>query len=747
MSRYQKLAFLLLVLGLELFFAIYNPIGEYPDETSHLQNAVFYRNHGRIPDPYKDKFELANGTRVSVQQGKHPPYVYTLGAVVLAATDGWFEKWRPIRLPGAYELSLKPAQRDNDLGIRQGQVLLLRLVLVAHWCVGAWFLLLTMLLVWPERPRFALTIAVLACAIPQVILGGASFTPDTPCSAFSATAIYFLVRAFRDATRLVSSCLLAGVFLGLALLAKSGAIYLIPVIGLLSLQRAMARRRLAEAVRFAALTLGPAALLSGWFYARNWILYGDPFQMQVLIETQAHWINREPLTSAFFEAFCVGMFETFFGFHAADISLWKPMYFVLAGVLGVAATGLLLLARRGVRAAVSRLELELVPAALLALGTLFTLTLLGNLTGFAPQGRYLFPGLPFLAILFGTGLTACLRIRGDGRGWYLLAAAWSLFAVVSFQDIILPRFGVLRSRAAGQGKVLFYEDCGTPGLNPHRVQGYTLPDTAQYGRITSWRTLDGHPEAVVYRFPIAKPRDLQVRVVYFNPDPRTPFAAGVAGKFVYASQRLLANGHMVHDRIELTSTPKLLLYPIPAAWVRSGQLELRFERTSGAAALVNEIWIEEPWLVVDGRKLENRTSLDLPYCAVRRRGDTTQTVEGHLGAGQRTELQDAGPWQVDTAYLSPWLQLEAEGRQVPGVEFLGSMTASGGYRLRGTGALARFDLPADATAGTIVVRVARSEDEWHLETVPTPEQGTPLTYRTSKLESLDYLLVYGILRK
>ena len=302
MSRYTKLVFLLLVLGLELVFALYNPLGEYPDEIAHLQNIAFYRDNGRIPDPYADKFELANGTRLGVQQAKHPPYVYTLGAIVLAATDGWFEGSETIRLPGAYELSLQPGELDEDIGARQGQLLLLRIVLVLHACVGAWFLLHTMLLVWPERPRFALAISIIASVIPQMLLGGAAITPDTPCSAFCAVAIYFLVRALRDPARVISSSTLAGVFLGLALLAKSGAIYLIPVIGVLGVQHGLAQRSKLAAARFLALTLGIGALLSGWFYLRNWVLYGDLFQMQVLIETQAHWINREPLTSVFYES-------------------------------------------------------------------------------------------------------------------------------------------------------------------------------------------------------------------------------------------------------------------------------------------------------------------------------------------------------------------------------------------------------------------------------------------------------------
>ena len=68
--------------------------------------------------------------------------------------------------------------------------------------------------------------------------------------------------------RPMSEAIGLGVALGIALLSKMTAVLWIPLAGI-----ALARGRIVRA----AVALGTAALLSGWFYARNWIELGKPF--------------------------------------------------------------------------------------------------------------------------------------------------------------------------------------------------------------------------------------------------------------------------------------------------------------------------------------------------------------------------------------------------------------------------------------------------------------------------------------
>ena len=281
------------------------------------------------------------------------------------------------------------------------------------------------------------------------------------------------------------------------------------------------------------------------------------------------------------------------------------MILAFAGLCGAAGLGLLTLARRGVTAS-QREQAVLLPSAV-GFGTILALTVIGNMTVPSAQGRYLYPALPGALLLFGIGLRLALRRVHDGRGIYAGVAIWIAIGVWGLQWSVVRREAVQRARA-GASSVLYYEDCGSVGLHPHRVQGYDAPDEGQLGRVVPWRTVDGHPQAVVYSFEVPKDRDLQVRVTYFNPDPNTPYVAEAQRRFVYVTQRLFANGVMLHDDIEVTGKPRELFWTVRKQHLTTGRLELRFERREGIAASVAEIWVEEPWLrVTEPARTERRT--------------------------------------------------------------------------------------------------------------------------------------------
>ncbi|MFQ5507215.1 MAG: ArnT family glycosyltransferase, partial [Planctomycetota bacterium] len=669
-------------------------------------------------------------------------------ALILSATESWFSETEPIRLPGPYELSLRPGRVQEPLRVRDGQLYLLRILMAAHWVLLSVFLLALADLLWPDWPRFSFGLAVCLASIPQAALGGASFTPDTPTALFSLASFYFLVRGAlrRDSSR--SSGLKAGSFLALALLSKSAAVHLLPVVLLAAVLRG--RKRPREALGFLAWVLVVPLLSASWWYLRNLLLYGDIFQMRAQIETFTHAIRREPLTGAFYEAFADQLFHSFFGFYDEEVLLPRPVYYLLAAVLGVALAGNFALLRRPIRAEASHAELCTVPMAWLAFVTMLGLTFYGNLRFFSPQGRYLFPALGALLVLLGTGLRVGLRLRSDGRIWYAVAGAWLLFGLWAFHWAVLPKKAVERRRAGGEGQVLFYEDCGTPSLHPHRLQGYDNPDQGQLGRISSWRTLDGHPSAVIYRFPLeAEQRGLQVRVLYFNPDLRTPYVAASEGRFVYPAQRLLANGHILHQDIEITSTPRELFFPLPDRWLEGGELELRFEKSQGEIALVSEIWIEKSWLRYDRGRIHNRSSRALPFVLLWKRGDRTGRVEGSLAAGETREVGPADESMLLPGRHAPWSLREAESG--PLVEWFGDIEASGAYRLRGTGLLARLSFPEmdgrpAAFRGSFLARVKGVRGSWTWRKLEDPRIDKGLLEVRSlgrARESLDYVLVYG----
>lgn len=704
--------FAALVLAIEVAYGLLAPRYSYPDELSHQQAVGSIAAEGRLPDPYD--------TREKIQQDKHPPYYYVLSAWALAATRGSFDDAASLRVPGPWDVSWDLSReqvvsvRDADRSMRDGQLLVLRGISALHWLLAALALLALADLVFPRTPRFAWALALGFATIPQAAWSGAAASPDTPLVAFCAWAFYFLLRVAaaassspgRAATR---DALLAGLFCALALLAKAAAVCLVPV-ALLVLTLGLRRHRFSVSVRHALCIAVPSLLLAAWWYVYNFAVYGDVFQMHALVETYTHAVRREALTWVSFEAMLWDIFRTFFGFEVREHLLPRPLYFVFAGLLGVACCGLALLMRRALRNEVSAFQSLCVLLSLPTIAVMLALTIIGNMTIPSAQGRYLYPTLPALMVCAGVGWRVATRARGDAVWAPPLAVLWAFAGLWLFGECLVSRTAVQRSRAEAPG-VVFYEDSGSPGLHPHEVQGFDTPDRGMLGRVLPERSVSGHPEAVVYRFPAAelrRARDavregsaalsaaLQLRVRYFNPDSSTPYVAEQAGRFVYATQRLRAGKTLLHDAIEVTGQAKEFIFPLEDALFderpEAELFELRFEKVSGLGACVAELWIEESWLLAvrvrERLSVQNRGPSALrAELQWRGAGAETSRIERFDIPSRAAHETDLAAAELENARVqllalerSPWALREAEswidskkGR------WFGQIDASGAY--------------------------------------------------------------------
>jgi 4-amino-4-deoxy-L-arabinose transferase-like glycosyltransferase len=709
--------FFLIVIGItELFFVVYNPPFSSPDELSHLQYARFLRENGRFPDPYHEK--------IKVQQDKHPPYTYLLGALAIGE-ERVSQGEKPIRLPGPFQISLDLEKVSEGSGISNFRLFFLRGLMALHWLIGSFFLWRLARLLWPQLPNFSFGMALGFSTIPQVVRIGASFSPDSPLMAFSAISLFYLCSLLeRWNTR---RAWLAGLFIGLALLSKSAAICLVPLPFLLFASSLRGKPN-HFGFRGLLITLGVPAILSGWWYVRNYYLFGDPFQMLAQVETYTHSVRRSPITPVFYEVFFEDLWRTFFGFDGRDSLLPHPVYYVLAGLFGIGFSGVFLLFRRSIREEVSQLQLRALSLGASGFLLLLCLTFLGNLSIHSPQGRYLFPMLGGLMVICGIGWRVSFRMKSRDFILYpALGFVVALLGMIFFHYAFLPRFYPKKARIFSRGgDVYFYEDCGTPKLHPHRIQGFDIPDGSQEGRVISWRTLDGHPSRVIYRFPVSgtQQESLQIRVTYFNPDPGTPYVAERKGHFVYPSQRLRVNGKLLHDSIEITSTPKTFVFPVPRGWVSEGRLELSFEKTQGLAATVAEIWIEKRWVSLEmangSLSLVNESSKALD-CFLSLRGDKADRLSRvvlapGVNSFEALGLSVSSPKRVVgvcLAQMSPWAHYQAESFPFAKSRWFGALRAEGGYFIRGRRGLCRLPDGAESKGGRLLLfRVRRGGRDW-----------------------------------
>ncbi len=138
-------------------------------------------------------------------------------------------------------------------------------------------------------PAAALLGAAFVAFIPQFVFISAAASNDNAINAAATLVLWRLVAVSRDqfAGRLSSLAprrsqfALLGLFLGLALLAKLSALALVGLTGLTVLGiawRARSWRVIGEAILWIG---GPVLLIAGWWYWRNWQLYGDPLAWNV----------------------------------------------------------------------------------------------------------------------------------------------------------------------------------------------------------------------------------------------------------------------------------------------------------------------------------------------------------------------------------------------------------------------------------------------------------------------------------
>ena len=139
------------------------------------------------------------------------------------------------------------------------------------------------------------------------------------------------------------------------------------------------------------------------------------------------------------------------------------------------------------------------------------------------------------------------------------------------------------------GYTLVAEDnCGDPGNQPHVIRGsdYVF-DTSQVEKPYEYRDIIFDNEFCLLRYNKLNPQArYKVDVVY------------VSQKGAQRVQRLEANGHVVHDALELPyAVPRRYLFDIPpAAYTIGKSLDLKFVNVKGANAVVCyvRIWSTDP---------------------------------------------------------------------------------------------------------------------------------------------------------
>ncbi len=398
----------LVLIGFFILGAVYStivPIFETPDEIQHYFHVKHIADGKGLPVLEPESEQLFD------QEGGQPSLYYLLGAL----TTFWIDtddaeellNYNPfvnVGIPGRHGNKNIILHGDYESFPYRGTTLALHLLRYVSVLFGALTVFTTYLLaleVLPGRSVVALGAAAITAFNPQFVFTHAAVNNDglltSLCSLALLLSVYLVTRG-PSLRRYVG----LGVVLGLAALTKlTGVGLLVVVAGALLI---VARRHsLVEAIKGGAIVLGLVVLLSGWWYARNWLLYGDPTGMNVFFQLLGGPPGRN-LTAVKFirelEGFRLSYWAVF-GWFNVLASSWVYRFFDLLILLG--ALGLPLALVRSIKkpqaVSYASLALLLVWIAVIGLGYVKY-----NQMAEAATGRLVFPAIACFSILLSWGL-------------------------------------------------------------------------------------------------------------------------------------------------------------------------------------------------------------------------------------------------------------------------------------------------------------------------------------------------------
>ncbi len=432
---------LVLYFALGIIYSVITPVFEAPDEPGHLAFIYYLVENHSLPsesDPARPGY---------VPTGGHPPLYYILGALVTA----WIVPSEPIAYltnpyfeygPESLGVNVFQHSAEEDFPYR-GTALAVHILRVLGLLLGVGTIVATFQLartLFPKDRSVPLGAAALVAFLPEFIFISASVNSDNLVNFFCALSLVQIVRVGIGQARRGRDLMWLGVLVGLANLSKASALILLPPAALAVLAaykdlgwRALWRNSVISGAAFFA--------TAGWWYIRNFALYGDALAGHWWARAYISGIRTEPLTLERAQDFVLSVFASFWAvFGWGNIAVAKSVYQLLSLAVVLSLAGVCYRVLRHWREP----QFPRSGIALLALTVIgITLLLFYYLYGGAvtvDQGRYLFPALAPLAIFFIFGLGAFFSGRWRGAEAALVGGGLLAFATLVPFTILLPAY-------------------------------------------------------------------------------------------------------------------------------------------------------------------------------------------------------------------------------------------------------------------------------------------------------------------
>jgi 4-amino-4-deoxy-L-arabinose transferase-like glycosyltransferase len=425
--KYWILGSLVLI---SLLYASTAPILEKNDEDHHLAMAIHYATGGGMP------VQQPGQQTPWMQEGSQPPLYYWLASVPtrLFDTSNFEAQMLPNASPqyspnfpgNKNKLLLTPEKFAFSYEGATLAAFVLRVLGILTGVATAWFTFKLAERV-TGRPYVALLAMGLAAFNPMLLAVTTAVSNDGLVIALCAAALWMLAECLMDRISLRRAVALGGV-LGLASLTKTSGTLLLPIVCLaLVIHTATSEKRTLldwRTYRFAFVAGLAWLALAGWWFARNFLLYGEFTGTAMMVRVAGARDFPLDFIGEFraFRMTYLGIFgQTNVPMPALVYSLWD--WFLLSAAAGVVIAWIV---HRQQLTTPQRIMLAAM-AGFIAIVCIFAV--LWTRMTVASHGRLLFPALPAAVTFLAIGIAQLLSLARLPRR----AAPWGAlpFAVVA----------------------------------------------------------------------------------------------------------------------------------------------------------------------------------------------------------------------------------------------------------------------------------------------------------------------------
>lgn len=446
-ARSQRVLLALIAIGytaLALVYSLVTPLFEASDELWHYPMVKYMADHD-FGLPVQDPANPGPWR----QEGGQPPLYYYLGALLTRWIDtSDMDAVRRINphadigvvVPdGNVNMVVHHAQREAFPW--RGTVLAMHLVRFLSILMGLGTVLLTCALgreLFPGTPAIALAAAAFTAFNPMFLFISAVINNDNLSTLLASALLLLIVRLLKGSATPppLRTYVWLGVLAGLGMLAKYQIGFLLPLIALVLLLISLRARDWRPLVLGGLISGGLTILIAGWWYWRNYDLYGDATGINVFLDIVGRravpanlhqlWTERETFLMAFWG---------FFG--GVNVPMRDGVYSLFNLLAGLSALGLLLALAREVllriRTQTCPPDRTLYAARALAVVwpvVVFVSLLLWTRQTWASQGRLWFSAIAALNVWLAAGLAAWVphapRIQAVNLG-----VSVSVFALIA----------------------------------------------------------------------------------------------------------------------------------------------------------------------------------------------------------------------------------------------------------------------------------------------------------------------------